>query len=327
MIARRAFITLLGGTAVAWSLAARAQQPAMPVIGVLSGRSFDDSRDFVAAFGRGLNEAGLFEDRNVSIEYRWAENHVDRLPALATELVRRQVAVILAVGGVPPAQAAKAATSTVPVVFIIGGDPVKLGLVASLNRPGSNITGVTILSGALTAKRLELLRELRPQASVACLVNPSSPEAETQLTDIREAVRTTGKDLRLLNVSNDNDLDAAFATMVREQTGGLLVANDAFFVGRREQIVALAARHAIPAMYFLREFAAVGGLMSYGNSLADAYHRVGIFTGKILRGTKPADLPVEQAVKIELVLNLKTAKALGIEVPPTLLARADEVIE
>ena len=281
----------------------------------------------LGAFGRGLNETGFFEDRNVAIEYRWAENHVDRLPALATELVRRQVAVILAVGGVPPAQAAKAATSTVPVVFIIGGDPVKLGLVASLNRPGGNITGVTILSGALTAKRLELLRELRPQASVACLVNPSSPEAETQLADIREAVRTSGKDLRLLNASNDNDLDAAFAIMVREQTGGLLVANDAFFVGRREQIVALAARHAIPAMYFLREFAAVGGLMSYGDSLADAYHRVGIFAGKVVRGIKPADLPVEQAVKIELVLNLKTAKALGLEVPPTLLARADEVIE
>jgi putative tryptophan/tyrosine transport system substrate-binding protein len=323
---RREFISLLGGAA-AWPLAARAQQPATPVIGVLSGRSFDDSKEFVAAFGQGLNEAGLFEHRNVAIEYRWAENHVDRLPALAAELVRRQVAVILAVGGVPPAQAAKAATSNIPVVFIIGGDPVKLGLVASLNRPGGNVTGVTILSGALTGKRLELLLELRPQASVACLVNPSSPEVEAQLTDIREAARTIGKDLRLLNVSNDNGLDAAFATMVREQIGGFLVANDAFFVGRREQIVALADRNAIPAMYFLREFAAIGGLMSYGNSLADAYHRVGISTGRILRGVKPADLPVEQAVKIELVLNLKTAKALGLTVPITLLGRADEVIE
>jgi putative ABC transport system substrate-binding protein len=248
---RREFITLLGGAA-AGPLAARAQQAAIPVIGVLSGRSLDDSKEFVAAFGQGLNEAGLFEHRNVEIEYRWAENHVDRLPALATELAQRQVAVILAVGGVPPTQAAKAATSTIPIVFIIGGDPVKLGLVASLNRPGGNVTGVTILSGALTAKRLELLRELRPQASVACLVNPSSPEAETQLTDIREAVRTTGRDLRLLNVSNDHDLDTAFATLVREQIGGFLLANDAFFVGRREQIVALAARHAIPAIYFLR---------------------------------------------------------------------------
>ena len=324
---RREFITLLCGVTTAWPLAARAQQPAMPVIGVLSGRSFEDSKEFVAAFGQGLNKAGLFEHRNVSIEYRWAENHVDRLPALAAELVSRQVAVILAVGGVPPAQSAKAATSNIPVVFIIGGDPVKLGLVASLNRPGGNVTGVTILSGALTAKRLELLRELRPQANVAYLVNPSSPEAETQLADIREAARTTGKDLRLLNVSNDNDLHAAFATMVREQIGGFLVANDAFFVGRREQIVAMAARHAIPAMYFLREFAAVGGLMSYGNSLADAYYRVGIFAGRILRGVKPDDLPVEQATKIELVLNLKTAKALGLTVPSSLLGRADEIIE
>jgi putative tryptophan/tyrosine transport system substrate-binding protein len=249
------------------------------------------------------------------------------LPALAAELVRQQVTVILAVGGVPPTQAAKATTSSIPIVFVVGGDPIKLGLVASLNRPGGNVTGVTILSGALTAKRLELLRELRPQASVACLVNPSSPEAEAQLTDIREAVHTTGKEVRLLSVSNDHDLDAAFATLIREQIGGLLLANDAFFVGRREQIVALAARHAIPTMYFLREFAAVGGLMSYGNSLADAYHRVGISTGRILRGVKPADLPVEQAVKIELVLNLKAAKALGLEIPPMLLARADEVIE
>jgi putative ABC transport system substrate-binding protein len=324
---RRAFIRLIGAAAAGWPIIARAQQPALPVIGVLSGRSLEDSKEFMAAFGQGLNEAGFFEHRNVAIEYRWAENHVDRLPALAAELVRQQVTVILAVGGVPPTQAAKATTSTIPIVFVVGGDPIKLGLVASLNRPGGNVTGVTILSGALTAKRLELLRELRPQASVACLVNPSSPEAEAQLTDIREAVHTTGKEVRLLSVSNDHDLDAAFATLIREQIGGLLLANDALFVGRREQIVALAARHAIPTMYFLREFAAVGGLMSYGNSLADAYHRVGISTGRILRGVKPADLPVEQAVKIELVLNLKTAKALGLEIPPMLLARADEVIE
>jgi ABC-type uncharacterized transport system substrate-binding protein len=324
---RREFITLLAGAAGSWPLAARTQQAAVPVIGVLSGRSLADSKEFVAAFGQGLNETGLFEHRNVAIEYRWADNHVDRLPALAAELVRQQVAVILAVGGVPPTQAAKAATSTIPIVFIVGGDPIKLGLVASLNRPGGNVTGVTILSGALTAKRLELLRELRPRAPIACILNPTSPEADAQLTDIREAAQATGKELRLLNVSNDHDLHAAFATLVSEQIGGLLLANDAFFVGRREQIVALASRHAIPTMYFLREFAAVGGLMSYGNSLADAYHRVGISTGRILRGVKPADLPVEQAVKIELVLNLKTAKALGLEVPPTLIARADEVIE
>jgi putative ABC transport system substrate-binding protein len=324
---RREFITLVGGSAAALPLAARAQQPGMPVIGVLSGRSLDDSREFVEAFGKGLNEADFFEHRNAAIEYRWADNHVDRLPTLAAELVRRQVAVILAVGGVPPTHAAKIATSTIPIVFIVGGDPVELGLVATLNHPGGNVTGVTILSGALTAKRLELLRELRPQASIACLINRNSPEAEIQLRDIREAAHTTGKDIRLLNVSNDHDLDVAFTTLVHMQIGGLLVANDAFFVGRREPIVALAARNKIPAIYFLREFAAVGGLMSYGNSLADAYHRAGILTGKILRGVKPSDLPVEQAVKIELVLNFKAAKALGITFPITLLGRADEVIE
>jgi putative ABC transport system substrate-binding protein len=316
----------VGAAAAAWPITARAQQ-SMPVIGILSGRSLDDSKEFVEAFQRGLNEAGLFERRNVIVEYRWAENDVARLPTLAAEFARRQIAVIVAVGGVPPTQAAKTATSTIPIVFIIGGDPVKLGLVASLNRPGGNITGVTILSGELTAKRVELLRELRPQASIACLVNPASPEAETQLADIREAARVTGKDLRLLGVSNDHDLDTAFATLAREQIGGLLLANDAFFVGRRERIVALAAHHAIPAMYFLREFTSAGGLMSYGNSLTDAYHRVASFTARIIRGVKPADLPVEQAVKIQLILNLKTAKALGLTIPETLLATADEVIQ
>jgi len=327
---RRQFITMLGGAAassLSWPLAARAQQPAMPVIGFLSSRSPADEQ-FVAAFGQGLNEAGFVERRNVTIEYRWAENQLDRLPALAAELARRQVAVILAVGGSAPALAAKAATSTIPVVFIIGGDPVKLGLVASLNRPGGNVTGVTILSGALTAKRLELLRELVPGSGVvACLVNPSSPEIETQLTDIRAVSRTFGQEIPVLNASNERDIDAAFATLVRQQIGGLLVANDGFFVGRREQLVALAARHAIPAMYFLREFASAGGLMSYGNSLADAYRQVGTYAGRILKGAKPADLPVEQAVKIELVINLKTAKALGLDVPTTLLLRANEVIE
>jgi putative tryptophan/tyrosine transport system substrate-binding protein len=327
---RRQFITMLGGAAassLSWPLAARAQQPAMPVIGFLSSRSPADEQ-FVAAFGQGLNEAGFVERRNVTIEYRWAENQLDRLPALAAELARRQVAVILAVGGSAPALAAKAATSTIPVVFIIGGDPVKLGLVASLNRPGGNVTGVTILSGALTAKRLELLRELVPGSGVvACLVNPSSPEIETQLTDIRAVSRTFGQEIPVLNASNERDIDAAFATLVHQQIGGLLVANDGFFVGRREQLVALAARHAIPAMYFLREFASAGGLMSYGNSLADAYRQVGTYAGRILKGAKPADLPVEQAVKIELVINLKTAKALGLDVPTTLLLRANEVIE
>jgi ABC-type uncharacterized transport system substrate-binding protein len=325
---RRQFITMLGGTAAVWPLAARAQQPAMPVIGFLSSRWLDDSKGFLAAFERGLNEAGFVEGRNVAIEYRWAENRLDRLPALAGDLARRQVAAIVAVGGSSPALAAKAATSTIPVVFIIGGDPVELGLVASLNRPGGNVTGVTILSGALTAKRIELLRELVPGSGVvACLVNPSSPEIETQLADIRATSRTIGQDILVLNASNDRDIDAAFAELVRQKAGGLLVANDGFYTGRREQLVALAARHAIPAMYFLREFAAAGGLMSYGNSLADAYRQVGITTGKILKGAKPADLPVEQAVKVELVVNLKTAKTLGLDVPTTLLLRANEVIE
>ena len=326
---RRDFISLVGATAATWPLAARAQQPAMPVIGFLGATLPEMNADFWRAFRQALKEAGYVEGETVAIVYRWAENQLDRLPALAAELARRQVAVILAVGGSAPALAAKAATSTIPVVFIIGGDPVKLGLVASLNRPGGNVTGVTILSGALTAKRLELLRELVPGSGVvACLVNPSSPEIETQLTDIRAVSRTFGQEIPVLNASNERDIDAAFATLVvRQQIGGLLVANDGFFVGRREQLVALAARHAIPAMYFLREFASAGGLMSYGNSLADAYRQVGTYAGRILKGAKPADLPVEQAVKIELVINLKTAKALGLDVPTTLLLRANEVIE
>jgi putative ABC transport system substrate-binding protein len=324
---RREFITLLGGAA-AWPLCADAQQSAMPIIGFLSGRSLADSKQFVTAFGRGLYEAGFTDGQNLAIEFRWAEGQSDRLPVMAADLVRRQVAVIVAVGGVLPAVAAKAATSTVPIVFIIGGDPVELGLVTSLNRPGGNVTGVNILSGALTAKRLELLRELVPQAGgVACLVNPTSPEAETQLADIRSAPRAIGQDILVVKVTKADELGGAFATLVRERAGALLVANDSLFVAQREQLVALAARHAIPAMYFLREFAAEGGLMSYGNSLADAYRQVGTQTGRILKGAKPSDLPVQQAVKIELVINLKAAKSLGLTFPLTLLGRADEVIE
>jgi putative ABC transport system substrate-binding protein len=271
---------------------------------------------------------GFVEHQNMAIEYRWAEGQYDRLPALAAELVRRQVAVILALGSVPSPLAAKAATLTIPVVFVVGGDPVKFGLVASLNRPGGNVTGVTVMSGALTAKRLELLRELVPQAGVvACLVNPNSPEAESQLTDIGGASWTIGQEILILKASNDGDLDTAFATLVRQRARALLVGNDAFFVLRREQLVALAARHAIPAMYFLREFAAAGGLMSYRTGLADAYRQVGIYIGRILNGTKPADLPVQQSTKVELVINLKTARTLGLTFPVTLLARADEVIE
>jgi putative ABC transport system substrate-binding protein len=325
---RREFITLLGGSAVAWPLAARAQQSALPVIGFLSGRSLDDSKQMMAALGQGLNEQGFVERQNVAIEYRWADGQYDRLPALAADLVRRQVAMILAVGSVPSPLAAKAATSTIPIVFIVGGDPVKFGLVASLNRPGGNLTGVSVLSGPLTAKRLEGLRELVPQAGViACLVNPNNPEADSQLTDIRAAARTFGQEVLILNASTDHELHTAFATLVRERAAGLLLGNDAFFVLRREQLVALAARHAIPAVYFLREFAAAGGLMSYGDTLTDAYRQVAVYIGRILKGTKPADLPVQQSTKVELIINLKTANALGLDVPPTLLARADEVIE
>jgi putative tryptophan/tyrosine transport system substrate-binding protein len=324
---RREFITLLGGAA-AWPLAASAQQPAIPVIGLLSGRSLNDSKPMMAAFRQGLIEQGFVERQNVAIEYRWAEGHYDRLPAMAADLAGRQVAAILAVGSVPSPLAAKAATSTIPIVFVVGGDPVKFGLVSSLNRPGGNVTGVSVLSGALTAKRLELLRELVPDAGiVACLVNPKNPEAESQLMDIRAAGRTVRQKIIVLNASLDHELDDAMATIVRERASGLLVGNDAFFVLRREQLVALAARHAIPTIYFLREFAEAGGLVSYGDSLTDAYRQVGTYIGRILKGMKPADLPVVQSTKVELTINLKTAKALGLAVPHTLLARADEVIE
>jgi ABC-type uncharacterized transport system substrate-binding protein len=324
---RRGVITLLGGAA-AWPVRLSAQQPAMPVIGVLSSRSLDDSQEMLIELGQGLRGEGFVDRQNVAIEYRWADGKYDRLPALAAELISRQVAVIFAVGSVPSPLAAKAATSTIPIVFIVGGDPVRFGLVASLARPGGNATGVSTLTGPLTAKRLELLRELLPRAGViACLVNPINPEAEGQLTDLRAASRTLGEEFLVLNAGSEQELDTAFATLVRQRVGGLFVGNDAFFVLRRKQLVALAARHAIPAVYFLREFAAIGGLMSYGNSLADAYRYAGAYIGKILRGSKPADLPVQQAVKIELVLNLATAKALGLTISPTLLARADEVIE
>jgi putative ABC transport system substrate-binding protein len=327
-IGRRGFITLLGGATAAWPIEARAQQPAMPVIGFLSGRSLEDSEHMMAAFGHGLIDQGFAEHQNVRIEYRWADGQYDRLPALAADLVRREVAVILAVGSVPSPLAAKAATSTIPIVFVVGGDPVKFGLVATLNRPGGNVTGVSVLSGPLTAKRLELLRELVPHAGVlGCLVNPANPEVDSQLMDMRAAARMVRQEILILNASVDHDLDAAFATLARERAAGLLLGNDAFFVLRRNQLSALAARHAIPTVYFLREFAAAGGLMSYGDILSDAYRQVGIYVGRILKGTKPADLPVQQSTKVELVINLKTAKALGLEVPPTLLARADEVIE
>jgi ABC-type uncharacterized transport system substrate-binding protein len=324
---RRQFITLLGSAAGAWPLVARAQQAATPVIGFLHGASPEGYAPMVIAFRQGLEEAGYVEGHNVAIEYRWAEGHYNRLPALAAELVRQQVAVIVT-GGTPPALPAKAATSTIPIVINVGIDPVQAGLIASLNRPGGNVTGVALLTVELAAKRLELLHELLPTATVvALLVNPTSPLTEPETRGVRDAAHSLGLQLQVLNASSESEIDKAFRRLVELRAGALIVSVDPFLNNQRAQIVALAARHAVPAIYGVRELAISGGLMSYGNDLADAYRQSGIYAAKILKGARPAELPVQQVVRVELVINLKTAGTLGLIFPITLLARADEVIE
>ena len=326
---RREFISLLGGAAAAWPVAVRAQQAVMPVIGFLGGTSPDTFADRLRALRQGLKDTGYVEGENVAIEYRWAENQNDRLPELATELVRRKVAVIVATGGNTSAFAAKAVTTTTPIVFGVGEDPVKLGLVASLARPGSNLTGINFFSNELTTKRLELLRELLPGvARVAVLVNPANAtNTETTLRDVEPAARTMGLQIQVVNASTGREIDAAFATFVRERPDALFVGQDIFFNTRRVQLANMAARHAVPITSGSRDLAEVGGLMSYGSNIADAHRQIGVYIGRILKGAKPTDLPVMQSTKFELVINAQTARMLGLTVPPTLLARADEVIE
>jgi putative ABC transport system substrate-binding protein len=328
---RREFITLVGGAAfspVLGPLAARAQQPAMPVIGLINPTSADTFAHRLRAFRQGLKDAGFVEGENVKIEYRWADGQNDRLPELAAELVRLQVAVIAATGGAGPGLAAKAATTTIPIVFMAAEDPVRLGLVTSLGRPGGNLTGINFFGAELIAKRLELLRELVPAATrVAVLVNPTGPTVESTLRDVKPAARAMGLQIHILNASTSREIDAAFATLMRERPDALFVGGDPFFNSRRVQLSLQAMRHAVPTAYAQRDYPEAGGLMSYGPNQADTFRQVGAYTGRILKGAKPADLPVVQSNKFDLVINAQTARILGLTVPPTLLARADEVIE
>jgi putative tryptophan/tyrosine transport system substrate-binding protein len=326
-VRRRHFITLIGGAAAVWPLAARGQQAAMPVIGFLHGASFEGYKPMVTSFRQGLKEAGYVDGYNVAIEFRWAEGHYDQLPAMAADLVRRQVTVIVT-GGTPAAFAAKEATSTIPTVISVGVDPVQLGLVGSLNRPGGNVTGTAVLTVELGAKKLEMLHELLPTAAaIALLVNPTNPNVESETRVVQDAARLLGLHLHVLHASTESQIDAAFGALVELRASALIVGVEPFLNDSRAQIVALAARYAVPAVYGVRDFVTAGGLMSYGTDLVDIYRQSGIYAGKILKGARPADLPVQQLTKVALVINLKTAKTLGLTIPTTLLGRADEVIE
>jgi putative ABC transport system substrate-binding protein len=327
-VRRRDFFKVIAGSAVAWPLAARSQQPTMPVIGFLSANRADSVPQFTAAFREGLAAASFVEGKDVAIEYRWADTHLERVPALAIDLVRRRVNVIFAGGGDVPCLVAKGATATIPIVFTSSDDPVAMGLVASLNRPGGNVTGVTVIASQLGPKRVELLHELLPKAGViGFLLNPNNPNAEPETANAQAAARGLGLQIHILRVSSDQEIDTAFATLVDLKTDALIVSPDASFQSRRDQFVRLAARQAVPTIYYSREYVAAGGLLSYGASFTGMYRQAGNYVGRILSGAKPADLPIEQPTKFELVINLKTANALGLTIPPNLLARADEVIE
>jgi putative tryptophan/tyrosine transport system substrate-binding protein len=325
---RREFITLLSGAAAAWPPAARAQQSAMPVVGFLGAPSAAPYARYIAAVHQGLKEVGYIERQNVAMEYRWADSQYDRLPILAADLISRRVAVIVPIGGAPAVLAAKAATSSIPIVFNVGADPIQLGLVSNFNRPSGNITGVAMMTLEMETKRLELLHELAPaSAPIAILLNPSNAQAQSQEREIQRAAGVIGRQVLVLNAGTEQEIEKAFAALVRERAGALLVGADTFFVSQAVLFVVLTARHAIPTIYPFRSYVDAGGLMSYGTSLLDAYRLTGVYTGRVLKGEKPADLPIVQPTKFELALNLKTARAVGISIPPTVLARADEVIE